>query len=102
MLNRIKVAEEVLCGKTVFTILSSSGDDRLAYAVAEPTETDLGLIEFDKKMQEGFVAFPFDAKGNQVGQINKTDWEKLDRQEQRKALFDEPKEIQMIAPIVGG
>ena len=102
MLKQIEVAEAVLSGKLVFTVMSSSGDDTLVCDPEVESECDTALIKFDEMMGKGYVAFPFDANGKQIGQINKTDWEKLDREEKRKTLFDEPKEIHMSPMIVGG
>jgi len=103
MLNRIKVAGPVLEGKTVLTILCSNGDDRVICDVLEPKQKRATFEKFDTMMDGGYVAFGFDAKGNQVEQINKRQWkEKKAKRQGSKTLFAEPREFQMVAPVAGG
>ena len=102
MLDAVKVADEVAEGKTVFTILSGSGDDRLVWDASDPQQIKDAIAKFDEMMEKGFVAFLIDKTGKQREQINKSDWAKRKIRQAEEILFKEPREVQMVAPIVGG
>lgn len=98
----IAVVEDVKQGKTVLTVLCGKGDDRLVWDAADPEQVKEAIEKFDEMMGKGYVAFLVDERGKQVGQVNKADWKKKSVRQAEELLFKEPREVQMVAPVVGG
>ena len=102
MLSAIEIPKEIQAGKTVFTILSGNGDDRLIWDASDPQQVKDAIEKFDEMMEAGFTAFLVDAKGKQCGCISRSDWTKKSTRQAEEILFKEPREVQMVAPVVGG
>jgi hypothetical protein len=96
------VDKDVEQGKTVFTILSASGDDRLAWDAADPAQVKEAIEKFDEMMQQGYVAFLVDKRGKQKQQITRADWTKKSVRQAEEILFKEPREVRMVAPVTAG
>lgn len=95
------VDEDVEQGKTVFIILSGSGDDRLIWDAADPAQVKEAIEKFDEMIEQGYTAFLIDRKGKST-RIGREDWAKRKTRQAEEILFKEPKEVKMVAPVVGG
>lgn len=98
----VKVANPVKEGKTVFTVLCGEGDDRLVWDASDPEQVLDAITKFDEMMEKGYIAFLIDENGKQVEQINKSDWRKKSTRQAEEILFKEPREVQLVAPVVVG
>jgi len=99
----VQVAKEVGEGKTVFTVFGTSGDDRLVWDAEDPNQIKEAIEKFDEYMDKGYLAFLIDARGKQGDQIHPADWKKMSVRQCEEILFKEgPKEVQVVAPVVGG
>lgn len=97
-----RVDAAVLEGKTVFTIPSKSGHDRLVWDAADPQQVKEAIAKFDEYIDKGYVAYLVDEDGTKSEIITKASWRRKSVRQQEEILFEKPKECRVMAPVVGG
>ena len=97
-----RVDEAVLEGKTVFTIPSQQGHDRLVWDAADPQQVTEAIQKFDEYIEKGYIAYLVDEDGNKSEVITQASWRRKDVRQREELLFEKPKERRVMAPVVGG
>ncbi len=96
------VAEEVRQGRTVFTILTGSGDDRLVWDKSDPAQVREAIEKFDSYIDNGYIAFLIGEDGQRGAQITKRSWEELEVRQREEILFESPQEVHLTPPLQAG
>lgn len=97
-----RVDAAVLEGKTVFTVPSQDGHDRLVWDAADPQQVKDAIKKFDGYLEKGYIAYLVDDEGNKSEVITKSSWRRKDVRQREELLFEKPKECRVVAPVVGG
>ena len=95
-----RVDEAVLEGKTVFTIPSKDGHDRLVWDAADPQQVKEAVQKFDEYIEKGYVAYLVDDEGHKSEIVTKSSWRRKDVRQREELLFEKPKECRVMAPVV--
>lgn len=97
-----EVLKEVQEGKTVFTVMTGNGDDRLVWDASDPKQVLEAIDQFDDYMANGYIAFLVDEDGQKGEQITRRDWERLDVRQREEILFQQPQEVHLVPNLQAG
>lgn len=96
------ILEEVTQGKTVFVVLGQSGDERLVWDASDPKQIKEAMEEFDKLLDGGHIAYLVNEDGTTGEMITARDWARREVREREEILFEKPREVRVVPPLVKG